>query len=84
MFKDNSTFYRIIIHTMGVLFLIGVLGSTALGDEGIFSTVVQSLYVAAFGPVSEPVTDGGILPPPPTTQMMSDNGEHPPPPDTLK
>ena len=49
MFKNNSTFFRIIVHTVGVLLLIGILGSTAFGGEDLFSTVIQTLYAAAFG-----------------------------------
>jgi hypothetical protein len=84
MFKNSSTFYRIIIHTVGVLFLIGMLGSTALGDEGIISTVVQTIYQAAFGPVSgdSATQTSSSLPPAGTDSGVP--GGTPPPPDTLK
>jgi len=86
MFKNSSTFYRIIIHTIGVLFLIGIVGSTAFGDDGILSTVVQTLYVATFGTASDisSTDDSSALSTPPSAPMHGNPGGPPPPPDTLQ
>jgi hypothetical protein len=87
MFKHGSTFFRLVIHTIGVLFLIGILGSTALGDEGIISTVVQTLYEMTFGQTQESSTGTTS----PLGDSSSDPGRNiseppppPPPPDSLQ
>ena len=82
MFKNSSSFFRVIVHTVGVLFLIGILGSTALGEDDILSTVVQTIFEATFGPVSgtSSTEDSGTLPSP----DGGDPGQVPPPPDTLQ
>jgi len=86
MFKNNSTFYRIIIHSIGVLVLIGVLGSTAISGEGILSTVVQTIYEATFGSGTvETTTEGtSLLSNPSTAPESGDPGGNPPPPDSLR
>lgn len=86
MFKNSSTFFRIIIHSIGVLFLIGILGSTAIGGEGLLSTVVQTLYEVTFGTDTGGTTTQGtsLLSTSPTEQMTSGPGDNPPPPDSLK
>jgi hypothetical protein len=88
MFKNNSTFYRIVLHTIGMLFLIGVLGSTALGDENIFSAVFDAIYTATFGSTQTNTATGtsdstsGLPPSEPTSGVPGGGGSSPP--DTIK
>ncbi len=86
MFKNSSTFYRLVIHSIGVLVLVGVLGSTAISGEGILSTVVQTLYEATFGTGTVETTTEGTSPlsNPPPAPMSSGPGDNPPPPDSLR
>jgi len=86
MFRNSTTFSRIVIHTIGVLFLIGVVGSTALGDEDILSSIVEAIFVATFGSSSTSDPSGGTSPSSssPLEQPMSgEPSPNPPPPDSL-
>jgi len=85
MLKNGSTFYRVIIHTLAVLFLIGMLGSTALGGEDLLTSVVQAIYTATFG--SSQVTTSGSSTLSSPSDPQPDNGhpnQSPAPPDTVK